>query len=113
MANGYNYFVYIVECIDGIYYTGVTNDLDRRICEHNEGIHPESFTYKRRPVVLRYYQKFSDINQAISWEKQLKGWGRKKKEALFDENWEKVQELAKSRFTQAQPDKTEPDISST
>lgn len=93
----HNYFVYIVECSDGFYYTGVTNDLERRLSEHNEGIHPKSFTYKRRPVVLKYWQRFQYINDAISWEKQLKGWGRKKKEALFVEDWDKIKELAKSR----------------
>ncbi len=97
MSRDHNYFVYIVECSDSLYYTGVTNDVDRRVWEHNEGIHPESFTYKRRPVVLKYWLRFTDINQAISWEKQLKGWGRKKKEALFTEDWERIKELAKSK----------------
>ncbi len=83
MSRDHNYFVYIVECSDGLYYTGVTNNVERRIFEHNEGIHSESFTYKRRPVKLKYVERFSDINQAIRWEKQLKGWGRKKKEACL------------------------------
>jgi putative endonuclease len=97
MARNHNYFVYIVECSDGLYYTGVTNDLDRRLAEHNEGINPTAFTFKRRPVILRYWLRFTDINQAIDWEKQLKGWGRKKKEALFKEDWEEIKRLAKSK----------------
>jgi len=97
MARDHSYFVYIVECSDGLYYTGVTNDVENRIIEHNDGIHKRSFTYKRRPVVLKYYQQFTDINDAISWEKQLKGWNRKKKEALFIEDWGKIIELSKSR----------------
>ena|SRR6478609_8111631 len=97
MSWSYNYFVYIVECSDGLYYTGVTNDVERRISEHNEGIHEISFTYKRRPVTLRYWLRFSDINQAIAWEKQVKGWSRKKKEALFNEDWNEIQKLAKSK----------------
>jgi len=97
MPRDHNYFVYIVECADGLYYTGVTNDFERRIDEHKNGIYSESFTYKRRPVVLKYWQRFTDINDAISWEKQVKGWGRKKKEALFAEDWDKIKELAKSR----------------
>jgi len=101
MSQDHNYFVYIVECSDRLYYTGVTNDVEGRIQEHNEGIHPESFTYKRRPVVLKYWLRFTDINQAISWEKQLKGWGRKKKEALFNEDWERIKDLAKSKNTQS------------
>ncbi len=97
MARDHNYFVYIVECSDGLYYTGVTNNLDRRLEQHNEGIDPKAFTFKRRPVILRYWDRCSDIKQAIDWEKQLKGWGRKKKEALFKGDWDKIKELAKSR----------------
>jgi putative endonuclease len=92
----YTYYVYIVRCSDGFYYTGVTNDLDRRLEEHNSGIHPGSFTYPRRPVELMYAQVFSDIHQAIAWEKQLKGWSRKKKEALFRDDWNMIVELAKN-----------------
>ena len=97
MARIHNYFVYIVECSDGLYYTGVTNNVERRILEHNEGIDIKSFTFKRRPVRLRYSLRFSDIRQAIEWEKQLKGWSRKKKEALFNDDWDEVSRLAKSR----------------
>jgi putative endonuclease len=70
---------------------------DRRIEEHNEGIDIKSFTYKRRPVKLRYWLGFSNVNTAIEWEKQLKGWGRKKKEALFIEDWDEIKKLAKSK----------------
>ena len=97
MAGDHNYFVYIIQCADGLYYTGITNNVERRINEHNEGLDSKSFTYPRRPVVLKYEQHFSDVNQAIAWEKQLKGWNRKKKEALFSEDWEAVKRLAKIR----------------
>jgi putative endonuclease len=97
MSRDHRYFVYIVECADGLYYTGVTNNLDRRIQEHNEGVDPKSFTFKPRPVKLRYWLEFSDIRQAIEWKKQLKGWGRKKKEALFNEDWGRIKLLAKSK----------------
>ena len=96
MSKVHNYYVYILECSDGLYYTGVTNNIFRRLKEHNEGINPESFTYKRRPVVLKYCKYFRYILEAISWEKQLKGWSRKKKEALFVEDWEMIKKLAKS-----------------
>ena len=92
----HNYYVYIVECSDEFYYTGITNDLERRIIEHNNGLNIDCFTYTRRPVILKYYEHFQDVNQAISREKQLKGWGRKKKEALFISDWDKVKELAKN-----------------
>jgi putative endonuclease len=96
MKIAHNYFVYIVECNDKSYYTGVTNDLDRRLWEHNNDFNPLSYTFKRRPVILKYFQRFQDINQAIEFEKQIKGWSRKKKEALFNEDWEAIKRQAKS-----------------
>jgi putative endonuclease len=50
MKTGHNYYVYIVQCSDGHYYTGVTNDLDRRLWEHNTGYNKDCYTFKRRPV---------------------------------------------------------------
>lgn len=94
--NLHNYTVYIVECCDGAYYIGVTNDLDRRLWEHNTGYNKDCFTYKRRPVELKYFESTNDIRQAILREKQLKGWSRKKKEALFKEDWQEIKKLSKS-----------------
>ena len=96
MSADHNYYVYILECHDGFYYTGVTNNLERRMWEHQTGYNKECYTYKRRPVELKYAEHFSDINTAIAWEKQLKGWSKKKKQALFNENWKEIQRLAKS-----------------
>ena len=93
----HHYSVYILQCSDGAYYIGVTNDIERRLWEHNTGFDKKCFTYCRRPVVIKYLETFQDINQAIAWEKQLKGWSRKKKEALFIEDWDKIMELAKNR----------------
>ena len=97
MVDIHNYWVYILRCNDGKYYTGVTNDLDRRLKEHNEGINPKCYTYERRPVELMYEEHLHDIKQAIAWEKQLKGWSRKKKEALFKRDFEEIKKLAKSK----------------
>ncbi len=69
MKIAHNYFVYIVECSDKSYYTGVTNDLDRRLFEHNNDNTALAYTYKRRPVILKFFQRFQDINQAIEFEK--------------------------------------------
>ena len=96
MKSGHNYYVYIVKCADGLYYTGVTNDLERRLAEHNDGYHPGCFTFKRRPVELMYEEHFHNITEAIAWEKKLKGWSRKKKEALFVRDWPLISQLAKS-----------------
>jgi len=91
-----HYTVYIVECHDGSYYVGVTNNLERRLWEHNTGFDKKCFTYKRRPVELKYYESCPDINQAIAYEKQLKGWSRKKKQALFKEDFTELRWLSKS-----------------
>jgi putative endonuclease len=96
MKTNHNYYVYIVECKDGSYYTGVTNDIGHRLWQHNTGIDKECYTYTRRPVELRYLQHFQQVEEAIKWEKQLKGWSRKKKQALFREDWEEIKQLAKS-----------------
>ena len=94
-----SYYVYMVRCSDGSYYIGVTNDYEKRIAEHNDGTDPESYTFKRRPVTLVYLSDFSEVHQAISWEKQIKRWSRKKKEALIRGDYEALPELAKKDFS--------------
>ena len=64
--------------------------------EHESGFNPGCYTFKRRPLILRYSIRHNDIIQAIAWEKQIKGWSRKKKEALFNEDWEAIKKLAKN-----------------
>ncbi|MFK8285211.1 GIY-YIG nuclease family protein [Capnocytophaga canis] len=88
------YFVYILRCADNSYYTGVTNNLEERFRQHQEGYDTSAYTFSRRPVELVYYAGFNDINQAIAFEKQVKGWSRKKKEALINEDWGKIKELS-------------------
>ena len=90
-------FVYILECSDGSFYTGITNNLDRRIAEHNEGENPRAYTYKRRPVKLVFYEGFSDPYFAYEKERQIKGWSREKKKALIQGQWDKLPELARRR----------------
>ncbi len=88
-------YVYIVECNDGSFYTGITNDLDRRIAEHNEGLNKKAYTYSRRPVKMSYHEDHSDPYYAIAREKQIKGWSRKKKIAMIEGNWEELPGLSK------------------
>jgi putative endonuclease len=104
MKLSHNYSVYILECSDGSYYTGVTNDLERRLWEHDTGFKNKCYTYSKRPVKLKYYETTNDIYQAILREKQIKGWSRKKKEALFKEDWDELIKLSKSAIRQAQDD---------
>jgi putative endonuclease len=79
----HNYFVYILRCADDKYYVGVTNNVERRVQEHEDGVDLNCFTYTRRPVLLVYVERHQYIQHAIDREKQLKGWGRRKKEALI------------------------------
>jgi putative endonuclease len=92
------YFVYILHCNDDTYYTGVTNNIDRRFMEHQTSFNKDSYTSKRLPVKLVYHCSFSDINQAILFEKRLKKWSRAKKEALIEERFEVLPLLSKKKF---------------
>ncbi len=89
------YFVYILLCSDNSYYTGITNDLERRLYEHENGIDPKSYTFKRRPLKLVFQEMFNDVNQAIAFEKQIKGWKRTKKGAIINGDWHLLPELSK------------------
>lgn len=75
----------------------MTNDAERRLYEHQEGLIDGCYTHDKRPVKLMFIQEFTDIVEAISREKQIKGWSRRKKEALIAGDFEKLVRLAKSR----------------
>ncbi len=90
------YYVYILKCSDDSYYTGFTNNIDRRITEHNAGMNKDTYTFTRRPVILVWIETFLDPNQAIMIEKKIKGWSRRKKEALINEDWDKLVEYSKN-----------------
>jgi putative endonuclease len=89
-----NYFVYMVRCADDSFYVGVTNDIERRLNQHNFGWDATCYTHTRRPVHLVHCSDFQRIEQAIAWEKQLKGWSRAKKIALTEGDWKRIQELS-------------------
>lgn len=91
------YFVLIVECSDKSYFIDITDNLYKKLDDLNLGTDRKCFTYTRRPVTLKFYETFRTLEEALAARKQLQGWSRKKKEALFERNWEKIQELAKCR----------------
>ncbi len=97
MKDGY-YYVYVLKCADDKYYTGITNDLERRVTEHQSGENKRAYTYTRRPVALVYFEFFSDVNQAINFEKKIKKWSRIKKEALVKQSFDTLPGLAKKTF---------------
>ena len=91
------YFVYILKCFDDSYYVGVTNQLERRLIEHQEGLNAKCFTFKRRPLELQFKAEFDNVLRAIHFEKQLKGWSRSKKEAMINGDYDLLQILSECR----------------
>jgi putative endonuclease len=87
----------MLRCKDKSIYTGVTSNLEERVIAHQSGKHPKSYTFTRRPLELVYFQKFTNPNLAIEFEKKLKKWSRLKKEALIQENYELLQAFSECR----------------
>ncbi|OGK21754.1 hypothetical protein A3C23_00285 [Candidatus Roizmanbacteria bacterium RIFCSPHIGHO2_02_FULL_37_13b] len=79
------YFVYILLCSDNTYYTGCTNNLDRRLKEHNNSKKGAHYTKIRRPVKLVYKKEFKILKNARRREKEIKNWTRERKKALLKE----------------------------
>ncbi|MDQ4420109.1 TrmJ/YjtD family RNA methyltransferase [Sphingobium sp. DEHP117] len=88
-----SFWVYILRCADGSYYTGHTDDLDRRIAQHQSGTLP-GYTHTRRPVELMFCEAFPERIDALERERQIKDWSRKKKEALFRGDFAAVKSAA-------------------
>ncbi len=91
-------YVYILKCADKTYYTGVTSNLVGRMFKHNVGFYPDCYTFGRRPLELVFYCEFTDITLAFDTEKQIKKWSRAKKEALINEEYDELVNLAKKKF---------------
>mgnify|MGYP002523204088 CR=1 FL=1 len=89
-------YMYILECSNGQYYVGSTYDIDTRLKQHQEG-EGSNFTKKHLPVKLVYFEKFQQIEEAFNREHQVKGWNRKKKEALINNQPELLPELSKTK----------------
>jgi putative endonuclease len=90
-------YVYILRCSDKTYYTGVTNNPEKRLEEHSLGLNKDSYTSTRLPVKMIYCELFTDFDLAITWEKRIKDWSRKKKEALINENWDQLKIAAECK----------------
>ncbi len=88
-----SFWVYILECSDGSYYSGHTDDLAKRVDQHQSGS-LGGFTHNRRPVKLVYQQEFSTRDDAFAAECKIKGWSRKKKEAMMRGDWKEVSRLS-------------------
>jgi putative endonuclease len=103
------YYVYMLLCADGSFYTGITSNLELRLGQHEFGVDPNCYTYERRPVRLVYASDFLNVDNAIAWEKHVKGWSRAKKRALIAGDWERMHTLARcSNATGGRPSRRRP-----
>jgi len=80
------HFTYIVECADKTLYVGSTNDLDKRLNQHNNLKSGAHYTKIRRPVILKYSEAFRTLAKARRREAEIKGWKRDKKLSLINKD---------------------------
>ena len=97
-------WMYILECVDGSYYVGSTNDLERRVLEHQEG-RAARYTTRRLPVKLVFSEEYNHVAEAFEREKQVQNWSRAKREALIKGNQAALPNLAKKKFEKTLNDK--------
>ena len=88
------FHVYILNCADGSYYTGHTDNLEARLVAHQLGQVP-GYTQKRRPLRMVFAEELSSRQEAFERERQIKGWTRAKKRALIRSDWEHLISLSK------------------
>lgn len=80
------YFVYILECSDKTYYCGYTNNLEKRIKNHNEGKTGAKYTRGKRPVVLKYVETLATLSEALKREHLIKKLTHKQKKNLITQH---------------------------
>jgi putative endonuclease len=90
------FWTYMLHCNGGYFYTGHTDDLERRMAQHVAGAFP-GFTADHRPVKLVWSQEFVTRYEAQTAEKQIKGWSKAKKLALVRGDWDLISILARSK----------------
>ena len=89
------FYVYILKCSDGSYYTGHTDDLEKRLETHDSG-ELGGYTKNRRPLKLVFLQEFPSRDEAFAAERQIKGWTRRKKEAIIRNRWDLLPSMART-----------------
>lgn len=82
------YYAYLLECADGTYYTGSTDNLFMRVAQHNEG-RGARYTKVRLPAKLVYFEEFSDRSQAAKREREIKKMSKQEKKKLVEESRKK------------------------
>lgn len=91
------FWVYLLKCADQSYYTGHTDNLENRLAQHHGKEISSCYTATRLPVTLVYSQEFSTRMEALVSERRIKGWSRKKKEALISGDWAALSLYAKRK----------------
>lgn len=91
------FYVYILYCADGTYYTGYSGDLARRFKQHQSGSIPRAYTKSRRPVKLAWAGEFDTKDEARDYEKKLKGWSTPRKEKLIAEDETNTEQIKKAQ----------------
>jgi len=92
------YYVYIMASRSRVLYTGVTNDLPRRVDEHKRGVNA-GFTSRYRITRLVYFEEFADIRDAIAREKEVKSWTRTRRVGLVEQRNPFWQDLTYLQFS--------------
>ena len=91
-----SFWVYMLHCNAGRFYVGHTDNLERRIAQHEAG-EIAGFTHDKLPVKLVWAESFADRIEALTMERRIKGWSRAKKLALIRGDWVDVVRLARGR----------------
>ncbi|HAU1167928.1 TPA: GIY-YIG nuclease family protein, partial [Legionella pneumophila] len=79
------------------YYTGQTDNLEKRLTQHQDKMIPGCYTSTRLPIQLKFSQEFMSREEALNAERQIKGWSRRKKEALINGDWQALSDYSKRK----------------
>ncbi len=91
------FYIYILKCSDGSYYTGHTDNLEQRLAEHQAGFVTSCYTFTRLPVQLVFNELLESRDAAFKMEHQIKKWSRSKKEALINGDFDLLVNLSKCK----------------
>jgi predicted GIY-YIG superfamily endonuclease len=89
-----DFYIYILKCSDETYYTGHTDNIEKRLAEHEYNAY-ECYTSTRLPIELVYLESFASRSEALEAERKIKKWGKRKKDALVLNGWNGILALRK------------------
>jgi len=91
-----DFYLYILQCADGSYYVGHTDNLEQRIDDHVQG-KASYYTRALRPLTVVFSEAYASRDEAFQAEQQIKGWSRAKKEAFIKKDWDSIKQLSKKK----------------